>query len=78
MVERYDKARKQFDEANRQISEKNARSERIEDFIGNLKEQNGVIEEFDPWLWACMVDFVIVGRRKEMIFTFRDGTEIEV
>ena len=40
-----------------------------------LKEQNGVIEEFDPWLWACMVDFVTVGRRKEMIFTFRDGTE---
>ena len=71
-------ARKQFDEANRQISEKNARSERIEDFIGKLKEQNGVIEEFDPWLWACMVDFVTVGRRKEMIFTFRDGTEIEV
>ncbi|WP_195847847.1 hypothetical protein [Selenomonas montiformis] len=78
MVERYDKARKQFDEANRQISEKNARSERIEDFIGKLKEQNGVIQEFDSWLWACMVDFVTVGRRKEMIFTFRDGTEIEV
>lgn len=45
---------------------------------GKLKEQNGVIEEFDSWLWACMVDFVTVGRRKEMIFTFRDGTEIEV
>ena len=25
-----------------------------------------------------MVDFVTVGRRKEMIFTFREGTEIEV
>ena len=25
-----------------------------------------------------MVDFVTVGRRKEMIFIFRDGTEIEV
>lgn len=78
LVERYENARKQFDEVNRQISEKNARSERIADFIGKLKEQDGVIEEFDPWLWACMVDFVTVGRRKEMVFTFRDGTEIEV
>lgn len=48
----------------------NTRSERIEDFIGKLKEQNGVIEEFDPWLWACMVDFVTVGRRKARMTHF--------
>jgi len=51
-------------------------SERLENFIRELKSQNGVLTEFDERLWSCMVDFVTVGRKKELTVTFRDGTEI--
>lgn len=45
-------------------------------FIKILKAQDGIIAEFDERLWSSMVDFVAVGRNKEMVVTFRDGTEI--
>jgi len=56
---------------------KEAQSERLENFIRELKAQDGVLTEFDERLWSCMVDFVTVGRKKELTVTFRDGTEIE-
>ena len=31
---------------------------------------------FDEAAWHAMVDFVTVGRNKEMAMTFRDGTKI--
>lgn len=34
------------------------------------------ISEFDGSLWGGMVEFVTVGRNKEITVTFRDGTEI--
>lgn len=58
------------------ISAKEAQSQRLADFIQTLKEQDGAITEFDARLWGLMVDYVTVGRKKEMVFTFRDGTEI--
>lgn len=45
-------------------------------FIKILKAHGGIIAEFDERLWSSMVDFVTVGRNKEMAVTFRDGTEI--
>ena len=38
---------------------------------------NGTIGEFDGSLWGSMVEFVTVGRNKEITFTFRDNTEIQ-
>ena len=39
-------------------------------------KQDGTISEFDGSLWGGMVEFVTVGRDKEITVTFRDGTEI--
>ncbi|MEY8312255.1 hypothetical protein AALA61_09670 [Oscillospiraceae bacterium 42-9] len=39
--------------------------------------QESILVEFDEHLWSSMVDFVMVRRGKEMIVTFRDGTEIK-
>ena len=34
------------------------------------------VSDFDGSLWGGMVEFVTVGRDKEITVTFRDGTEI--
>ena len=41
-----------------------------------LKAQDGVIREFDERLWGGLVEFVTVGRGKEITVTIKDGTEI--
>ena len=76
LVERYDAVKEQYDEVSRIITEKEAQSERLEGFVKALQEQEGVLAEFDERLWSSMVDFVTVGRKKEIAVTFRDGTKI--
>lgn len=77
LVQRYDTAKARYDEVVAAISAKEAQSERLANFIKVLKAQNGIISEFDGRLWGSMVEFVTVGRGKEIMVTFRDGTEIQ-
>lgn len=78
LVERYDTTKEQYDEVARAITEKEAQNERLAGFINILKAQDGIITEFDERLWSSMVDYITVGRNKEMVVTFQDGTEITV
>ena len=77
LVERYDTAKARYDEVIAAISAKEAQSERLADFIKVLKAQDGTISDFDGSLWGSMVEFITVGRNKEIMVTFRDGTEIQ-
>ena len=77
LVQRYDTAKARYDEVVSAISAKEAQGERLADFIKVLKEQDGTISEFDGRLWGGMVEFVTVGRNKEITVTFRDGSEIQ-
>lgn len=77
LVRRYDEARARYDEVVVAISAKEAQSERLAEFIKVLKVQNGTTSEFDGSLWGSMVEFITVGRDKEITVTFRDGTEIQ-
>lgn len=76
LVQRYDTAKARYDKVVAAISAKEAQSERLADFIKVLKVQDRTISEFDGSLWGGMVEFVTVGRNKEIKVTFRDGTEI--
>ena len=76
LVERYDAAKARYDEVMSAITDKEAQSERLANFIRSLKSQEGIITGFDERLWSSMVDFITVGRKKEILVTFRDGTEI--
>ena len=58
------------------ISAREIESTRITEFIKVLKAQDGVTQKFDGRLWGSMVKFATVGRNKEIMVTFRDGTEI--
>ncbi len=77
LVQRYETAKKNYDELAAKIEQKEAHGERILQFITALKEQNGIITEFDDALWGSMVEFVTIGRDCHSV-TFKDGTEIQV
>lgn len=40
--------------------------------------QESILTGFDEQLWRSMAEFVTVGRAKEIVVTFRDGTEMKV
>ena len=42
-----------------------------------MREQDGIITEFDDSLWGSMVEFVTIGKERRSV-TFKDGTEIQV
>ena len=77
LVERYNTVKARYDEVVVTISAKETQSERLAHFIKILKEQKGILHEFDSNLWGCLVDFVTVGRDKSIVVTFKDGTEIQ-
>ena len=77
LVQRYETAKARYGKVTAAISAKEAQSERLADFIRMLKKQDGSIAEFDERLWGCMVDFVTVSRKKEIMVTFRNSSEIQ-
>ncbi len=76
MSDRFDHAKGKRKETENQIADKKARLGEIEEYMRLLKKQDGRVEEFNSELWCGLLDFVTVGEK--MVFTFRDGTEVEV
>lgn len=77
LVKRYDEAKAQYDAVSESIAAKEAKNVRLSEFISLMRSQKGVVSEFDIGLWSSTVDFVTVGRDKDITVTFRDGTEIK-
>ena len=77
LVARYDTVKARYDEVVAAIAGKEAQSERLANFIRILKEQDGIIQEFDNSLLGCMVEYVTVGKDKSIVVTFKDGNEIK-
>ena len=78
LFESYEKARARFDELERKISDNTQRNEMLGDFIKTLKEQDGVVSEFDEVLWGSLLECVTVYKKDDVRFVFKDGTEIRV
>ena len=68
--------KEEYDKVVAAITAKEMQGVRLENFIKELKAQDGVIREFDERLWGSLVAFVTVERGKEITVTFKDGTEI--
>ena len=77
LVERYNEAKARYNEVKKEIAAKEIQGVRLENFTKELKARDGVIPAFNSRLWGSMVDFLTVGRDKEIKFTFKDGTEIQ-
>jgi hypothetical protein len=78
LVERYERAKIQFDEVTEAIAERSAKGERLAGFIRTLETQKEPVAEFDERLWGAMVDYVTVGVDRRLTMMFRDGTTIQI
>lgn len=72
LVERYETLKKRYDELTYEIEQKDAKSEKMRQFIKVLKKQDKLITDFDEVLWSSLVEFVTIGRTERSV-TFRDG-----
>lgn len=78
LAERFDKTKERLEEVGNAITEKQAKREKIEMFLSELKKQDDVVTKFDDNLWYSLVDYVTVFNKEDVRFTFKDGTEIKV
>ena len=47
-------------------------------FLDTLNNQSELVTEFDEELWYSTVDSVTVYKDMRMVFTFRDGRQVEI
>ena len=75
LSDRYDKAKARLEEIEEAIGSKHSRLAVIETFLNNLRDAN-IVDNFEVSLWCGLLDFVTVYSRDNVVFTFRNGTEI--
>ena len=75
LSDRFDKATARFEEIEEAIGSKQSRRAAIETFLNNLRDAN-IVDNFEVSLWCGLLDFVTVYSRDNVVFTFRNGTEI--
>jgi site-specific DNA recombinase len=75
--QKYEDMTKRIGELELSIKEKQAKYKTMEMFIKDIEDRTLVLTEFDEKLWTAVVDRVIVSKDGEMVFKFKDGTEIE-
>ena len=78
LSEKYETITARCDDISSLIDEKSLKKARINDYIKELNRHDAYITEFEESAWTCMIEFVEVGKRKEMKFVFHDGTSVTV
>lgn len=78
MSGKYENAKRQHDDIKQQIADKTSARVAASQFIGTLKKMDGLITEFDPFLWGSLLDHATVYSKEDMRYTFKDGTEIKL
>ena len=77
LVERYEKAKIRYDEVREQINDRKVRGDQVSVFLRKLKGLD-LITEFDDDLWLSMVDFIEVRTKEDVIFRFKDSSEVRL
>ena len=75
---RYEAARNRLEELNTIRCERIAKRASVQYFLNTLNQQDSFITDFDEELWYTAVGQVIVYGAKRLVFTFKDGSEIEI
>ena len=76
LANKYDALKSEHDQLEAAIADKVSRRESMNQFIATLRQQDGLVREFDENLWGSLVEVVTVYSEKDVRFTFRDGTVI--
>ena len=77
LEDRYEKAKARHGEVLGKLAKADAREKMLGYFAKTIKNQKAV-ENFNEQLWNTMVEYVTVGRDKELTYRFKNGTEITV
>ena len=75
-VSRYETTKAEREQVAAEIRQRGIRRREFERFIAELKKLPEAVSEFDEALWGSLVEYVIVGKDKTMLFTLLGGTEI--
>lgn len=74
---RFESAKKAYDETTEALSDKQSRRAQMEDFLKLLKAQDGELTEFSDSLWLGLLDFATIHADGRMTFTFKNGETID-
>lgn len=77
LVSEYEFTKAEHKKVELELSNKLAKKETIDLFINMIKKQETLLTEFDPVMWGSLLECVKVYPSNELIFKFRDGTEIK-
>jgi len=73
---KYNDLQKRLMELRSEIEMCRAKRNQIRAFISELGKQDNLITEFDEGLWCATLNTKVVKSEKEVVFHFKDGTEI--
>lgn len=76
LLNEYEITRAEHQKMELDISNKLAKSETLSVFINTIKKQETLLESFDETMWGSLLESVIVNK-DDVLFKFRDGTEIK-
>lgn len=76
LVEKFDTTKAELEAATEQIKDKTTRHKNLEIFLEELKNQDGLMTEFDPLLWNSLVDYITVYGKEEIRVSFKNGINI--
>ena len=78
LCERYETAQAWLAELENQRLERTAKRVKIKMFMEQFEARDTLVSEFDEELWYSTVDYVTVYEDKRLVFTFRDGRQVEI
>jgi DNA invertase Pin-like site-specific DNA recombinase len=78
LLARYEKEEKKLKILQKQKEERLAKRELIGGFMAELSTHKKILTEFDEKLWVAVIDHATVFHDGNMVFHFKDGTEIEI
>ena len=76
LVNEYEITKVEHQKLELDISNKLAKSETLSVFINTIKKQETLLETFDEMMWGSLLESVVV-YKDNVLFKFRDGTEIK-
>ena len=75
-VIKYNELQTRRQSLNNEITMRQARRNQMKAFIKELSRQEQLLTEFDESLWSATVNAMVVKSAKEVVFQFKDGTEL--
>ena len=78
LADRYQTAQNDIAETDSKLAERAAKREKITRFLDDIRQRDGLLDEFDEKLWLATVESATVHSESEVTVTFKDGSEVMV